>query len=234
MLGLPSTPSSSQAQRYVAFDKMQMPRDFQHDSVHVWDQMHPALDVLCSGCSSMWTSRYPAAPLWAEPLLVIAAPPEGCNGITTSQHPLTRLRLSTLLLSACSNRLMQIAAQLEQVLLQPGPSESKLAVAQLSAAALLAVQPNEFSYSSLGMRLLRALARAPLRHFTARTMRLSQFCWCWVSVGWVAFGVYIPELSSLGCCAVVVVSCIRVIVAGLSATRNVTIITRFSFCYEGL
>lgn len=66
--------------------------------------------------------------------------------------------------------------------MQPGPQESKLATAQLSAAALIAVQPDSFSYSSAGIRILRSLARAPLRRLTPETMRLSQFCWCWVRV----------------------------------------------------
>jgi hypothetical protein len=64
----------------------------------------------------------------------------------------------------------------------PHHTISRLAVAQLSATALLAVQPDVFTYSSLGMRLLRALARAPLRHMTRDALQLSQFCWSWVRV----------------------------------------------------
>lgn len=75
---------------------------------------------------------------------------------------------------------MQIAAQLSQAVQHSGPQEGKLATAQLCAAALIAVQPDSFSYSSSGLRILRAMARAPLRRLTPETMRLSQFCWCWV------------------------------------------------------
>jgi hypothetical protein len=76
---------------------------------------------------------------------------------------------------------LQIATQLDSATQQPGPREAKLATAQLSAAALLAVQPDAFSYSSRGLHILRALARAPLRRLTPETLRLSRFCWCWVS-----------------------------------------------------
>eukprot|EP00878_Enallax_costatus_P027523 GHUV01029645.1.p1 GENE.GHUV01029645.1~~GHUV01029645.1.p1 ORF type:complete len:320 (+),score=107.13 GHUV01029645.1:530-1489(+) len=75
----------------------------------------------------------------------------------------------------------EIATQLELALQQTTPRGSHFAVALLSATALLAVQPDAFSYSQLGMRLLGALARTPLRHLTPETMRLSQFSWCWVS-----------------------------------------------------
>lgn len=75
----------------------------------------------------------------------------------------------------------QIANELDTALLQPGPRDAKLAEAQLCAAALLAVQPDAFTYSSSGLRILRALAHTPLRRLTPETMRLSQFCWCWVS-----------------------------------------------------
>lgn len=74
----------------------------------------------------------------------------------------------------------QITAQLGKAVNRPGALDSKLATAQLSAAALIAVQPDSFSYSSSGLRILQALARAPLRRLTPETMRLSQFCWCWV------------------------------------------------------
>ncbi|KAF8068220.1 PI4KA1 [Scenedesmus sp. PABB004] len=90
----------------------------------------------------------------------------------------------------------EIATQLEGILRQPNPRAAQLAVAQLSATALLAVQPDDFSYSPLGMRLLGALARAPLRHLTPDTMRLSQFSWCWVSVE--SPEVLVPLISSLG------------------------------------
>jgi hypothetical protein len=78
----------------------------------------------------------------------------------------------------------QITAQLTQTVQRRGAQEAKLATAQLCAAALIAVQPDSFSYSSSGLRVLRALARAPVRLLTPETLRLSQFCWCWVSVLW--------------------------------------------------
>ncbi|KAF6255211.1 hypothetical protein COO60DRAFT_237645 [Scenedesmus sp. NREL 46B-D3] len=89
----------------------------------------------------------------------------------------------------------EIATQLEAALQQPCSRAAHLAVAQLSATALLAVQPDAFSYSQLGMRLVGALARAPLRHLTPETMRLSQFSWCWVSVE--SPEVLVPLISSL-------------------------------------
>lgn len=100
-----------------------------------------------------------------------------CLGFTAAPSSST-VRL--LFFCCCS---LQIASQLGQAVEQPGPREAKLATAQLSAAALIAVQPDAFSYSSSGLRILRALARAPLRRLTPDTMRLSQFCWCWVSCG---------------------------------------------------
>ncbi|WIA31067.1 hypothetical protein OEZ86_001095 [Tetradesmus obliquus] len=89
----------------------------------------------------------------------------------------------------------EIATRLEVALQQPCSRAAHLAVAQLSASALLAVQPDAFSYSQLGMRLVGALARAPLRHLTPETMRLSQFSWCWVSVE--SPEVLVPLISSL-------------------------------------
>eukprot|EP00878_Enallax_costatus_P012821 GHUV01013388.1.p1 GENE.GHUV01013388.1~~GHUV01013388.1.p1 ORF type:complete len:2087 (+),score=705.77 GHUV01013388.1:215-6475(+) len=90
----------------------------------------------------------------------------------------------------------EIATQLELALQQTTPRGSHFAVALLSATALLAVQPDAFSYSQLGMRLLGALARTPLRHLTPETMRLSQFSWCWASVE--SPEVLVPLISSLG------------------------------------
>lgn len=94
---------------------------------------------------------------------------------------LIRLHPPIVMLSSAHGDNLQIANQLEVSLQQPCRSPSRLAVAQLSATALLAVQPDAFSCSQLGMRLLGALVAAPLRHLTPETMRLSQFCWCWVS-----------------------------------------------------
>jgi len=67
----------------------------------------------------------------------------------------------------------------------------------LSAAALLAVQPESFSYSPLGMRVVKALARAPLKNLHPSIVRLSEFCWCWVRPVEVAVAV---AVAVGGCC----------------------------------
>uniref|UniRef100_A0A383V936 1-phosphatidylinositol 4-kinase n=1 Tax=Tetradesmus obliquus TaxID=3088 RepID=A0A383V936_TETOB len=67
--------------------------------------------------------------------------------------------------------------------------------ASVQSEMAVAEEPDAFSYSQLGMRLVGALARAPLRHLTPETMRLSQFSWCWVSVE--SPEVLVPLISSL-------------------------------------
>lgn len=76
---------------------------------------------------------------------------------------------------------LQLTSQLDVAMHRRGFQDTKLAEAQLGAAALLAVQPDAFSYSSSGAKILKALAGAPIRRLTPEAMRLSQFCWCWVS-----------------------------------------------------
>eukprot|EP00879_Flechtneria_rotunda_P007045 GHRR01007395.1.p1 GENE.GHRR01007395.1~~GHRR01007395.1.p1 ORF type:complete len:1449 (+),score=535.85 GHRR01007395.1:542-4348(+) len=91
----------------------------------------------------------------------------------------------------------EIAAQLDLALQQPAMHAPQMAMALLNATALLAVQPDAFSSSRLGSKLLSALARAPLKHLTPETVRLAQFSWCWVCVE--SPGVFVPLISSLTC-----------------------------------
>jgi hypothetical protein len=134
-------------------------------SPHSCIPMHPCgLCVACCCCTRSQTCMF---------LLARVTP-------LTSSFPST---ISARMYRCWLSCMSQIATQLEVALQQPCSRAAHLAVAQLSASALLAVQPDAFSYSQLGMRLVGALARAPLRHLTPETMRLSQFSWCWVSAG---------------------------------------------------
>lgn len=78
---------------------------------------------------------------------------------------------------------LQIVEQLDAELSSKVPRPGELAVRLLAGAALLAVQPDGFARSELGMRLLVSLARAPLRSLTPGTLRLARFAWSWVRRG---------------------------------------------------